>query len=120
MKYKEHEDKHQPSLFPSRIDDFIDSDHLARFVENIVSQLDFEELEKKYCSKGQKSYDPKMLTALLFYGYSIGMYSSRTLEDACRNRLDFRFLTCNLFPSYKTISEFRRINLKFMEKNFLK
>ena len=118
MKYKEHDDRDQESLFPKTIDDFIEQDHLARFVEFIVNELDFDELHKKFCSVGQRAYDPKMLTSLLFYGYSIGVYSSRKLEDACINRLDFRYLTCNLFPSYKSISEFRKINLAFLEKKF--
>ena len=118
VKYKTNIDKEQIILFPEAVCDYIDGNHLARFVEIIVEQLDFKELDEKYKSFGQRAYNPKVITAVIFYGYAIGIFSSRKLDDSCVNRLDFRFLTNNLFPSYKTISEFRRTNLDFLKKKF--
>ncbi len=118
MKYKSNSPKEQIVLFPQSVCDYIEENHLARFVEIIVEQLNFKELDDKYKSFGQRAYNPRIMTAIIFYGYAIGLFSSRKLEDSCVNRLDFRFLTNNFFPSYKTISEFRKENLDFLKKKF--
>ncbi|MCD4819432.1 MAG: transposase [Candidatus Cloacimonetes bacterium] len=75
-------------------------------------------MELKYSDNGQHGYNPKILTAILFYEYTIGINSSRKLSDACLERFDFRYSTFNQFPSYKTISEFRRENLSFLKDQF--
>lgn len=118
MKYKTNFSKDQLVFFPETVNDYIGATHLARFVELIVEQLDFTDLDKSYKSTGQRAYNPRVLTAIIFYGYAIGIFSSRKLEDSCVNRLDFRFLSNNFFPSYKTISEFRRIHLEFLQQKF--
>ena len=118
MKYKSNFAREQIILFPEAVNDYIDKNHLARFVVDIVEQLDFTQIDKKYEFFGQRAYNPRALTSIIFYGYAVGIFSSRKLEDSCVNRLDFRFLANNLFPSYKTISEFRRTNLDFLKKKF--
>ena len=73
-----HCDRKTPYLLPPSLQDWLPEDHLARFVVEIVSQLDVSALEKAYRGKGSKPYHPEILLALLFYGYA-----SETDEIAC-------------------------------------
>ena len=48
-----------------------------------------------------------MLLKIVVYGYMVGLNSSRKIEQACVERIDFRFLTGGLTPSFSTITKFR-------------
>ena len=117
-KFKTKSSREELVLFPESIDFYISDTHMARLIDSIVERLDFRPVELKYSDKGQNGYEPKILTAILFYGYTLGINSSRKLSDSCIERFDFRYLTFNQFPSYKTISEFRRENLSFLKDQF--
>ena len=57
-------------------------DSLARFIMDIVEQLDTSEIEDNYSGYGNKAYPPKMMLALLFYCYINGIFSSRKIEKS--------------------------------------
>ena len=117
-RFKSGESRDQMLLFPETISDYIPEDHLARLVLSIVSTLNIDTVISKFSNIGQRAYSPRMLLAILFYGYSIGIRSSRKLSKACEERVDFMFLTGKLYPSYKIISEFRRENLSEISNLF--
>lgn len=52
-------------------------------------------------------YDPGMLLALLFYGYAIGVRSSRKIETATYDAIAFRYISANSHPDHDTIAFFR-------------
>ena len=81
----------EPMLLPARVQEFVDKDHLARFVLYlVVEEIDLEDIERAYrVDRGQPPFDPAMMTALLLYGYCNGVYSSRRIAKACRERVDF-------------------------------
>jgi transposase len=110
LKFKEGIGRNQEILLPSRIDDYIPKDHLARLVVTICENIDFDSIIKKYSQNGQHAYDPRMMTALLFYGYTTGIRSSRKIATACLERLDFRYISRNLYPAHDRISDFRMEN----------
>src|SRR5208337_4531227 len=60
----------EPMLLPATVQEFVDKDHLARFVLNlVVEEIDLEEIERVYrVERGQPPFDPAMMTALLLYG----------------------------------------------------
>ena len=74
--------RNQQYLFPPSVQDWLPEDHLARFVVDIVSQLDIKPLSEAYGGRGSKAYHPEILLSLLFYGYATGVYSSRKIEQA--------------------------------------
>ena len=117
-RFKSGESRDQMLLFPETISDYIPEDHLARLVLSIVSTLNIDTIISKFSKIGQRAYSPRMLLSILFYGYSIGIRSSRKLSKACEERMDFMFLTGKLYPSYKIISEFRRENLSEISNLF--
>ena len=49
------------------------------------------------------------MVALLFYSYASGVFTSRKIEEAFRDRLSFRLhVTGNLVPDHDTIASFRK------------
>jgi len=70
------------------LQDWLPKGHLARFVVEIVEQLDVRSLKATYAGRGSQPYNPGMLVALLFYGYATGAFSSRKLE---RNTYQWHF-----------------------------
>ncbi len=53
-----------------------------------------------------------MMTALLLYSYCCGIYASRRIAAACRERVDFMSIVGFDAPDFRTVSEFRRRHLK--------
>ena len=81
----------QTLLLPPSVQDFVPKDHVSRFIVGLVREsLDFKEIAGSYVSGlGQPPFDPRMMVALLLHGYASGLYSSRRIARACRERNDF-------------------------------
>ena len=60
-----------------------------------------------------------MMVALLLYGYSRGVYSSRRLALGCEERVDFMAVTAMNRPDFRTIAEFRKRHLKALGDLFV-
>ena len=112
-------DRDTPYLFPPSVQDYLPEDHLARFVAEMVDQLDMSALLGVYAGKGKKPYHPAMLVALLFYGYATGTFSSRKLEKATYDSIAYRYLCANSHPDHDTIASFRKRFLKELEGYFV-
>lgn len=95
-------------LLPPSLQDWLPEGHLARFVVEIVEQLDLRSLKQSYAGRGSQPYNPAMLVALLFYGYATGVFSSRKLERNTYDSVAFRYVAANSHPDHDTIATFRR------------
>ena len=104
----------EPLLLPAQVQDFVAADHLARFVLSLVrDEIDLAAITASYGSeRGQPPFDPVMMTALLLYSYCCGIYASRRIAKACRERVDFMSIVGFDAPDFRTVSEFRRRHLK--------
>jgi transposase len=104
----------EPLLLPPMVQDFVAKDHLARFVLSVVSdEVDLGAITSTYGSeRGQPPFDPTLMTALLLYSYCCGIYSSRRIAKACRERVDFMSIAAFDAPDFRTISDFRKRHLK--------
>jgi transposase len=104
----------QPLFLPAMVQDFVGEDHLARFVLALVLEhLDLSEIEAVYGSeRGQPPFDSAMMTALLLYAYCNGLYSSRRIAKAARERVDFMSIVGLDPPDFRTVSDFRKRHLK--------
>ena len=111
----------QPLFLPPTVQDFVAKDHLACFVLGLVrDELDLSEITGTYGSeRGQPPYDPVMMTALLLYAYCSGIYSSRRIAKACRERVDFMSIVGLDAPDFRTISDFRKRHLKALSDLFI-
>ena len=110
----------QPLFLPPSVQDFVAEDHLARFVVRLVrDDLGLAGITGTYGSeRGQPPFDPAMMTALLLYSYCCGVYSSRRIAKACRERVDFMSIVALDAPDFRTISDFRRRHLKALGELF--
>jgi transposase len=59
-----------------------------------------------------------MMTKLLVYGYSVGVFSSRRMERRLFEDIAFRVRAADNQPNFRTISDFRKIHLKTLESLF--
>jgi transposase len=97
----------------------IPANHLARFVVDIVAQLDLRAIYKRYAVRGGEAIAPEALLALLFYGYSTGKFSSRKIEKATYEDLGFRFVAGGLHPDHDTLANFRKTFLPELKGLFV-
>jgi transposase len=118
-RYKEGIDRQQAFLLPPRVEEYIDEDNPVRAIDVYVESMDLEELGFKNASgeltPGQPAFSPKALLKLYLYGYLHRVRSSRRLERECRCNLEVMWLIDGLCPSYKTIADFRKDNLKAIQ-----
>ncbi len=108
-----------PESFLYYINSVIPKDHLCRLVKEVVFSLDTGTLEAKYSFKGQNSYHPKLMLCLLFYGYAVGVRSSRKLKEKCLSDHIFIYLMQCYMPDHSTISDFRKDNLTEIRNYFV-
>ena len=114
-------DVDQGWLLPPSVREFVPPGHVAHFVRDTVREaLDLSAVLGSYTEeRGQPPYHPGMLVALLLYGYSRGVYSSRQLARACEERVDFMAVTGLNRPDFRTISDFRLRHLAALSGLFV-
>jgi len=112
-------DRNTVFLLPPSVDEWLPEDHLARFVVDIVDQLDLSAMTGQYRGSGKAAYHPSTLLALLIYGYATGVYSSRRIESASYDSLAFRYIAANTHPDHDTLCTFRKRFLKEIEGLFV-
>jgi transposase len=112
-------DRETDYLFPPSVSDWLPEDHLARFVVEVVDQLDLSELSRQYAGRGSKAHHPAVLLSLLIYGYATGVFSSRKIERATHDSVAFRYVAANTHPDHDTIAAFRRRFLPQFEALFV-
>jgi len=111
-------DRTQIMLLPPAIEDWLPDNHLARFVVEIVEELDLDSYYSQYGTTGSTPYDPSMLLSLLFYGYATGVFSSRKIESATYDSVAFRYISGDLHPDHDTVSNFRQRFLPQIQQSF--
>jgi transposase len=106
-------------LLPPSVEDWLPKDHLARFVVDIVDQLDLSALTRQYRGAGSAAYHPSVMLGLLIYGYATGVYSSRRIEAATYESIAFRYIAANEQPDHDSLCAFRKRLLKEIEVLFV-
>jgi len=94
-------------------------DHLARFVVEVIAQLDLNCIYVQYGTRGGEAYAPEILLGLLFYGYATGAFSSRKIEKATYESIPFRYIAGDLHPDHDTIANFRKTFLSEIGELFV-
>ena len=100
----------QTLLLPPALSDWVPEGHLARFISDVVDELDLSQIEATYEEeeRGYPPYHPVMMVKVLLYGYATGVYSSRRLAARLVDSVAFRYLAAGNEPDFRTLSEFRR------------
>ena len=103
----------QVTLFPDRLEDWIDEDHPARVIEVFVDAMDLSGAgfgRMSPAQTGRPCYHPSVLLKLFIYGYLNRIPSSRRLEREAGRNVEVMWLTGRLVPDHKTIADFRKDN----------
>lgn len=106
-------------LLPPSVDDWLPENHLARFIVEVIDQLDLTKLTRKYAGRGSAAHHPSVLLGLLVYGYATGVFSSRKIERASYDSVAFRYIAANTHPDHDTLAHFRKSNLAELEDLFV-
>jgi len=112
-RFVEGQDRHQVTLLPESLDEFIAEDNAVRVVDAFVEELDLASMGFEGtmpAATGRPSYDPAVLLRIYIYGYLNRVQSSRRLERECQRNVEVMWLTGRLAPDFKTIADFRRDN----------
>jgi transposase len=93
--------------------------HLARFLVDIISQLDLSKIYARYAASGGEAIAPEILLGLLFYGYMTGVFSSRKIEKGTYENIPMRFIAGGQHPDHDTIAHFRKTFLGEIKELFV-
>src|SRR6185295_453886 len=119
--FRKQEDRRQGLLLPPSPSDWLPEGHLAWFVIDAVEQLNIDVLLAKYRvgGKGEQAYPPRVMLALLIYGYCTGTFASRRIAAQIEDSVAFRVIAAGLTPSHRTICRFREENLDEFQRLFV-
>ena len=97
----------QGLLLPPSLDEFVQEDHEARIVNEVVDTMDLSLLLNKYEGGGAPAYHPAMMLKVIIYAYSRDIYSSRSIAQELKTDTAFMFLSGLQSPDFRTICLFR-------------
>ena len=109
-------------LFPPAPQDWLPAGHLAYFVMEFVEEADLSAIDEAFQRKdprGEQPFSPRLMVALLLYGYCTGVYSSRRIEKATHEDVAFRLLCGGCHPHFTTLARFRREHLGALQDLFV-
>jgi len=99
--------------------DALPPNHLARFIVDVIGQLDLNQIYAGYAPVGGVAFAPEILLGLLFYGYATGIFSARKIERLTFESIPFRFIASGLHPDHDTIANFRKTFLGEIQELFV-
>jgi transposase len=112
----------QGYLLPPRPEEWLPEEHLVHFILDVVDALDLSAIEgalRARDARGQKSYHPRMMVALLLYSYCTGVFSSRRIAQATFDDLATRYLSGDQHPHFTRVAAFRRDHLEALAGLFV-
>jgi len=106
--------RHQATLFPEALDDYITEENPIRVIDAFINTIDLSTLGFKTipAATGRPAYHPSTLLKLFIYGYLNRIQSSRRLERETGRNVELMWLLERLSPDFKTIADFRKNNAR--------
>lgn len=106
--------------FPSswNIFDLLPKDHICFVFEEIFKQINVSNLMKDYSREGQNAFHPRLIVSILIYAYSNGIFSSRQIQQKCKEDIGFMYIAHMQCPDFRVLSDFRKNNYKFFKECF--
>jgi len=116
--YKDY-DTDQQYLMPLHMRDWLPQDHMVFFIIRQVEAMDLSAFDKLPTNaKGQPPYHYRMMVTIILYAYSLGITSSRIIEQKTYEESAFRIASGDQHPDFRTISTFRKDNLPALSRLF--
>lgn len=110
----------QTFLLPPSLEDWVSSDHPARFIRDFISSIDLDSLgfHMPLCQTGRPPYSVELLLSVWLYGYMNRIRSTRDLERASREHISLLWLTGMQSPDHNTLWRFFKANKKALRQMF--
>jgi transposase len=105
MKFRENR-ANQLWLIPPDIEDEIPKDDISRTIKEVVEELNFETIEKRYKEVGNVGYEPKTLFKIIIYSYTNKIYSYRKMAKESERNIYYWYLTGKEKPDFRTLWRF--------------
>ena len=108
----EGENRYQSTLFPERVDDYVEEDSVVRVIDVFIDRLNVSGLgfKTEAAETGRPGYHPRTMLKIYVYGYLNQVHSSRRLEREAQRNVELMWLSGRLAPDFKTIADFRKDN----------
>jgi len=109
----------QSFLVPLELTELIPKNHICYFIEDMVNELDFRKLEKKYrYSAGKPAYSRRMLMRIIIMASLDGVFSSRQIMKLTNENFVYTYLSGVESPDFRTILRFKIQARRLIEKAF--
>jgi transposase len=107
-------------LLPPMVEDWLATDHPARFIREIVADLNLAALgfAPQIQSEGRPPYANRLLLRVWLYAYFKRIHSTRKVEEACRENMAFIWLSGNTHPDHNTLWRFFAANRSALRQVF--
>lgn len=104
-------DPNQPTFLPPSLNELLGDNHMVRFVNHVIDQMDLDPILETYQGGGTSSYHPRMMLKILIFGYVERIHSCRAIAKAVREQIPFMWLAAGHCPDFRTINHFRKHRL---------
>ena len=93
---------------------------LVFFLLEAVATGDVSRVYAPYAqeTRGAPPFDPTMMVCLLLYAYSVGVFSSRKIAQACERNLALLAIMGEERPDFRTSSDVRKLQLEAFTEVF--
>lgn len=99
-------------LLPPDLESMVPEKDLVRVVDEFVETLPRRMIEgRRWKRRGRPAYSPRVMLKILLYAYSQRVYSCRGIAKACRQNLNFLWLSALERPDFNTVNRFRSVHL---------
>lgn len=96
-------------LFAESVDELVGLDDPVRVLDEMLGQVDWQAWEMHYNGHlGQPPLHPRVMAGAILFGLMNRVRSSRDLESATRNRIDFKWLLEGRIIDHSTFALFRK------------
>lgn len=99
-------------LFPADIGSLVPDNHLVRVIDKVINQIELSPLFETYIGGGSSSYHPRMMLKVITYAYTERIYTTRRIEKALKENINFMWLSGMSTPDHGTIYNFKSKRLK--------
>jgi len=99
----------QTVMLPVSLENQLMSSTIEFAIHTLVeNEMDMSRFDERYKNDetGCKAYDPKVLLKIVLLAYARGIFTSRKIEQACKENVVFMALSCRQEPDHSTIAPF--------------